>query len=56
MPFMRGDFQRALETAREVPGYMGPHALSYRGRDKEAFALAREMECTNTPLPVVHCA
>lgn len=53
--FMLGDYHRALETSREVLGYVGPLALMSLGREQEAVALARRMECTSTPLPLVRC-
>ncbi len=54
--FLLGDYNRALETSRELLGYIGPLALISLGRQKEAVALARRMECTSTPLPLVRCA
>ncbi len=51
--FMRGDYHRALETSKEVLGYLGPLALLSLGRQPEALKLAREMERTSTPLPLV---
>jgi len=54
--FLLGNYQRALETSREVLGYVGPLALLSLGRAQEAIALARQMERTSTPLPLVRCA
>lgn len=54
--FMLGDYHRALETSKEVLGYIGPLALISLGREQEAIALARRTECTSTPLPLVRCA
>jgi tetratricopeptide (TPR) repeat protein len=54
--FALGDYHRALETSREVIGYIGPLALLRLGRFQEAIALARQVECTSTPLPLVRCA
>jgi TolB-like protein len=54
--FLLGDFQRALETSREVIGYLGPLAMFSLGRVQEAIELARRVERTNTPLPLVRCA
>ncbi len=51
-----GDYQRALAMSREVLGYVGPLALISLGRQQEAAALARRMEQTSTPLPLVRCA
>lgn len=51
-----GDYHRALELSREVLGYVGPLALISLGRQQEAAALARRMEQTSTPLPLVRCA
>jgi TolB-like protein/tetratricopeptide (TPR) repeat protein len=53
--FVLGDYQQALETSREVLGYVGPLALLSLGRKQEAVALARRMESTSTPLPLVRC-
>ena len=53
--FMLGDYHQALETSREVLGYIGPLALISLGREQEALALARRMEYTSTPLPLVRC-
>jgi TolB-like protein len=54
--FLLGDYQQALETSREVIGYIGPLALMRLGRTQEAIALARQAECTSSPLPLVRCA
>jgi hypothetical protein len=54
--FLLGDYQRALETSREVLGYVGPLALLSLGRVQEAIKLARQVERTSTPLPLVRCA
>ncbi len=54
--FMQGDYQRALETSKEVLGFLGPLALLSLGRKQEALALARDMERTGTPLPIVRSA
>jgi TolB-like protein len=54
--FLLGDYQQALETSREVIGYIGPLALMRLGRTQEAIALARQAECTSSPLPIVRCA
>ena len=51
-----GDYHRALEMSREVLGYVGPLALISLGRQQEAVALARRMEQTSTPFPLVRCA
>jgi TolB-like protein len=51
-----GDYSRALEMSREVLGYVGPLALISLGKQQEAAALARRMEQTSTPLPLVRCA
>jgi eukaryotic-like serine/threonine-protein kinase len=53
---LRGDYHLALETGKDVLGYIGPIALISLGREQEAVALARRMECTSTPLPIVRCA
>jgi tetratricopeptide (TPR) repeat protein len=53
--FMLGAYCQALETSREVPGYIGPLALMCLGREQEAVALARRLECTITPLPLARC-
>jgi len=53
--FMLGDYHRALETSREVLGYIGPLALMSLGREQEAVALARRAESTSTRLPLVRC-
>ncbi len=54
--FLLGDYQRALETGREVLGYIGPLALMLLGRDQDAVSLAHQLECTSTPLPLVRTA
>jgi len=54
--FLLRDYQRALETSREVIGYIGPLALLSLGRRQEAIELARHVECTSTPLPLVRSA
>ena len=54
--FMLGDYHQALETSRELLGYVGPLALMSLGREQEAVALARRMESTSTPLPLIRCA
>jgi TolB-like protein len=54
--FLLGNYQLALETSREVVGYIGPLALLSLGRVQEAVALARQVERTSTPLPLVRCA
>jgi eukaryotic-like serine/threonine-protein kinase len=53
--FLLGDYRQALETGREVLGYIGPLALICLGREQEAAALAKRMACTDTPLPLVRC-
>jgi len=52
---MLGDYHQALETSREVIGYVGPLALMTLGREQEAVALARRMESTSALLPLVRC-
>jgi tetratricopeptide (TPR) repeat protein len=54
--FMRGQYQKALETSNEVLGFLGPIALLALGRKEEARSLGREMERIGTPLPLVRCA
>jgi eukaryotic-like serine/threonine-protein kinase len=54
--FLLGNYQRALETSREVIGYLGPLALLSLGRVQEALELARQVERTSTPLTLVRCA
>ena len=54
--FLLGNYQRALETSREVLGYLGPLALLSLGRAQEAIDLARQVERTSTPLPLVRSA
>ena len=51
--FMRGDYLRALETSREVRGYIGPLALAALGREQEALKLAHEAAQSRTLLPLV---
>lgn len=48
--FMLGDYLRALETSREVRGYMGPLALAALGRAPEALKLAQETAQSRAPL------
>ncbi len=54
--FLLGDYHRAVETSREVLGYVGPLALMLLGRGEDAVSLARRMECTSTPLSMVRDA
>ncbi len=54
--FLLGDYRQALETSREILGYLGPLALISLGMRQEALALARRMEGTSTPFPLVACA
>lgn len=54
--FLLGDYQQALETSREVIGFIGPLALLRLGRTQEAIALARQAEGTSSPLPLVRSA
>jgi tetratricopeptide (TPR) repeat protein len=53
--YLLGDYCRALETSREVLGYIGPLALLCLGRQQEAIALGSRLERTSTPLPLVRC-
>jgi TolB-like protein len=54
--FMRGEYQKALETSNEVLGFLGPLTLLALGRKQDALALGREMERIRTPLPLVRSA
>ncbi|MBZ5563472.1 MAG: hypothetical protein LAP13_13760 [Acidobacteriia bacterium] len=53
--FLLGDYRQALETSREILGYIGPLALMSLGMEQEALALARRMEGTSTHFPLVAC-
>ncbi len=54
--FLLADYPRALESSKELLGFVGPLALLLLGRAKEAISLARELECTGTQLPLVRDA